>query len=57
MILVDVNVQVYANRSDTPDHDRYREWLQSTLNADAAYGVCDLVLRNFLRIVTHPRIF
>lgn len=57
MILVDVNVLVYAHRSDTPDHGRYREWLQATLNADAAYGICDLVLSGFLRIVTHPRIF
>lgn len=28
----------------------------SHVNADAAYGVCDLVLSGFLRVVTHPRI-
>jgi len=57
VILVDVNVLVYAHRSDAPDHDRYRAWLETILNADAAYGVCDLALSSFLRIVTHPRIF
>ena len=57
MILLDVNVLVYAYRSDTPNHGRFREWLEATVNADAAYGVCDLVLSGFLRVVTHPRVF
>jgi toxin-antitoxin system PIN domain toxin len=57
VILLDVNVLVYAHRSDAPNHDRYRHWLESTLNAEAAYGICDLVLSGFLRVVTHPRVF
>ena len=57
MILVDVNVLVYAHRRDAPEHARYREWLESTLNAQRAYGMSDLVLSGFLRIVTHPRVF
>jgi len=57
MILLDVNILVYAHRGDAPHHGRYREWLETTVNADAAYGVCDLVLSGFLRVVTHPRIF
>lgn len=57
MILLDVNVLVYAHRSDAADHARYREWLEGVVNADAAYGVSDLVLSGFLRVVTHPRIF
>jgi toxin-antitoxin system PIN domain toxin len=56
-ILLDVNLLVYGHRSDAPNHGRYREWLEATVNAEAAYGVCDLVLSGFLRIVTHPRIF
>jgi uncharacterized protein len=27
------------------------------VNADSAYGMSDLVLSGFLRIVTHPRVF
>ncbi len=38
-------------------HERYRNWLTGVLNGDAAYGVSDLVLSGFLRVVTHPRVF
>ena len=57
MILPDVNVLVYAHRADAPNHTAYRSWLEGILNNQAAYGVSDLVLSGFLRIVTHPRIF
>lgn len=57
MILIDVNVLVYAHREDSPDHPRYHEWLENVLSADAAYGIADLVLSGFVRVVTHPRIF
>ena len=57
MFLMDVNVLVYAHRQDTPDHLVYREWLESIINGNAAYGYSELVLSGFLRVVTHPRIF
>ena len=57
MILPDVNVLVYACREDAVDHDRYRTWLEGVINSDAAYGMSDLVLSGFVRIVTHPRVF
>ena len=57
MILPDVNVLVYAYREDAPGHRAYREWLQSLIDSDLAYGAADLVLSGFLRIVTHPRVF
>jgi toxin-antitoxin system PIN domain toxin len=57
LILIDVNVLVYAHRPDTGDHERYREWLTGIVNGDAAYGMSDLVLAGFLRVVTHPRVF
>ena len=57
MILVDVNVLVYAYRRDVRRHDDYRVWLEDVLNGDQDYGVSDLVLSAFLRVVTHPRIF
>ena len=57
MILPDVNVLVYAHRKDAPDHEQYRDWLESTINTDAAYGLSDLVLSGYLRVVTHPRVF
>jgi len=54
---MDVNVLVYAFRKDTADHARYRDWLQGIINASDAYGLSDLVLSGFLRIVTHPKVF
>ena len=57
MLLPDVNVLVYAHRSDTRDHDRYRSWLESVLAGDAAFAVSDLVLSGFLRVVTPPGVF
>ncbi|MCG8454754.1 MAG: type II toxin-antitoxin system VapC family toxin [Holophagales bacterium] len=57
MNLLDVNVLVYAHREDVPERDRYRAWLESHINGDAAFGICDLVLSGFLRIVTHPKVF
>ncbi|MBA4388393.1 MAG: VapC toxin family PIN domain ribonuclease [Verrucomicrobia bacterium] len=57
MILMDVNVLVYAFRKDSTDHARYRDWLQSIINSSEAYGISDIVLSGFLRIVTHPKVF
>ncbi|MFO1467625.1 MAG: type II toxin-antitoxin system VapC family toxin [Steroidobacteraceae bacterium] len=57
MILPDVNVLIYAFRSDAQDHQRYKAWLESTVNGSAAYGVSPQVLASVVRICTHPRIF
>jgi len=57
VILIDVNVLVYAHREDAPDHAAYRKWLQDAIVSEAAYGISDLVLSGFLRAVTHPRVF
>jgi len=57
MILIDVNVLVYAHRADAPGHASYREWLEELINSDQAYGFSELVLSGFLRVVTHPRVF
>ncbi len=39
------------------DHAGFRAWLTSTVNGDAAYGISDLVLGSFIRVVTNPRVF
>jgi toxin-antitoxin system PIN domain toxin len=57
VILADVNVLVYAFREDTDGHRDFRRWLEGIVNGDEAYGVSDLILSGFLRIVTHPQIF
>jgi toxin-antitoxin system PIN domain toxin len=57
MILPDVNVLVYAHREDARDHARYRSWLTGVVNGAQAFGLSDLVLSGFVRVVTHPRVF
>lgn len=57
MVLIDVNVLVYAHRRDTLRHTAYRRWLENCIGSDVAYGMSDIVLSSFIRIVTHPGIF
>ena len=57
MILPDVNVLLYAFRSDAQGHDSHREWLQSVVSGPAAYGMSPQVLGSVVRIATHPRVF
>ena len=57
MVLIDVNVLVYAHRAELPKHAAFRQWLENCVASDQAFGVSDLVLSGFLRIVTLPRIF
>jgi toxin-antitoxin system PIN domain toxin len=40
-----------------PLHAAYREWLEAAVESDEAFGVSDLVLSGFVRVVTHPRVF
>ncbi len=57
LILLDVNVLVYAHRDAAPDHARYLTWLEETVAGEAPFAVADVVLSGFLRIATHPRVF
>ena len=57
MRLVDVNVLVYAHRLDAARHQDYADWLRGLLAGQEPYGVSDLVLSGFLRIVTNPKVF
>jgi hypothetical protein len=57
MLLIDVNVLVYAHRADAPRHAEYLSWLQGVMNGDEVYGVSDIILSGLVRVATHPRIF
>ena len=57
MLLIDVNILVYAHREDANEHESILSWLSNVVNGERAYGIADIVLSGFLRIVTHPRIF
>lgn len=57
MELPDVNVLVYAFRSDAPEHAAHHAWLTRLVDGDAPFGLADLVASSFLRVATHPRVF
>lgn len=57
MVLIDVNVLVYAHRLESANHPAFRQWLEDLINSDQAYGMAELVLAGFIRIMTHPKIF
>ena len=48
---------IYAHRAEADQHDLCRRWLEGVLASDQAYGVNDLVLSGFIRIVTNPAVF
>jgi uncharacterized protein len=54
MVVVDVNVLIYAFRSDSPHHEACRRWLSTTLDGDDLVGLSLLVEIAFLRIATLP---
>lgn len=57
MLLPDGNVLVYAHKEGVHDHQRFKGWLESLINGDEVFGLCDQVLTGFLRAVRHPAVF
>ena len=57
MRCVDVNVLVYAHRPESPDHDRYRAWLEQARHSHEPLALSSSVLSGFVRVVTHHRVF
>jgi len=57
MILPDVNVLIYAFRSDTSQHAVCKPWLDNIILGDAQFGMSPFVLSAVVRITTNPRIF
>jgi toxin-antitoxin system PIN domain toxin len=57
MILVDVNLLLYAVNQDLPEHERARLWWERTLSGVEAVFIPWVVLLAFLRISTNPRVF
>ena len=57
MILPDVNVLIYAFRSDAENHLEHKSWLESVINGPAVYGISPQVLSGVVRVCTHTRIF
>jgi uncharacterized protein len=57
MVLIDVNVLVYAYREASPEHRSCLRWLEECVNSDQPFALADIILSGFLRIATHPKVF
>ena len=57
VVLFDVNVLVYAHREDATEHVVYRHMLEAAIASAEPFGLADLALSGFLRVVTHPKVF
>lgn len=53
----DVNVLVSAFRTDAPQRDLGRSWLEQALSSDKLLAITELVLSGVLRVLTHPKVF
>jgi hypothetical protein len=57
VILIDVNLLVYAFRTDSPYHRQAKELIESARENGSSQLVSAIVAASFVRIVTNPRIF
>ncbi len=57
MFVVDTNVLVYAADADAPEHTRCLELLNRLRGQNGAWYLTWNVCYEFLRVVTHPRVF
>ena len=56
MIVVDVNLLLYAVISGFPQHEVARAWWEDTLNSSTEVGLSSSAIFGFLRISTNPRV-
>ncbi|MFW6200079.1 MAG: TA system VapC family ribonuclease toxin [Gemmatimonadota bacterium] len=57
MIAVDTNILVYAHREESRKHRAARVRLEELATGSAQWGLPVYCIHEFVRIVTHPRVF
>lgn len=56
MIVVDVNLLIYAVNEDAALHERAKAWWESSLSSQTPVGLPWSVLLGFVRLTTNPRV-
>jgi toxin-antitoxin system PIN domain toxin len=56
VILIDTNLWLYAALSELPQHERARQWLESTINGDEPIALPWSVVLGVVRISTQARL-
>lgn len=57
MIIVDVNLLIYAVNEDSPDHRQTKGWLEATVSGTETVGLPWIVLLAFVRLTTRSGLF
>lgn len=57
MIIVDVNLLIYAVNEDAPGHKKAKAWLEAAISGTETVGLPWIVLLAFLRLTTRPGLF
>ena len=57
MLLLDVNVCVYAFRRESRRHEEFKAWLEQALSGPEPVGLPEQVLASMVRLVTNHRIY
>ena len=57
MILVDVNLLVYAHDESSKLHPQARLWWETQLNGSQLIGLSWVAVLGFIRLLTNPRIY
>ncbi|MGE5306847.1 MAG: TA system VapC family ribonuclease toxin [Alphaproteobacteria bacterium] len=57
MIALDTNILVYARREETPHHERAKKLLKDFAEGESPWALPWPCIYEFIRVVTHPRVF
>ncbi len=57
MIIIDVNLLIYAVNKDAYDHKKAKAWLENAISGTETIGLPWIVLLAFMRLTTRPGLF
>ena len=57
MIILDVNILIYAVNRDATLHSRAKSWLEAALSGTETIGIPWIVILAFVRLTTRPGLF
>jgi len=57
MIALDTNILIFARRKETPHHEEAKRLLRALAEGARTWALPWICVYEFLRVVTHPRVF
>ena len=57
MILLDINLLIYAYDESSPYHSSAKRWWEDQMNGSQMIGLSWVALLGFIRLLTNPRIY